>query len=501
MVNEPEIHKMAKSADVEERRKALEELSNFAIFTDKDRATNGLLELIKDENMGVRRSATKAIGSALPQLTDKDWATNDLLKLTRDDDRYVRASSNHSLGRMYIFKATEEKEEEKFRKELEKAIEFFEKSSREESFFKPAMFCLPFYKSFYTITFKREEADTEIQEYLNEAKNAVEGSESKEKLLEAVENLSNALKEAQKSLTFDEVKHDLNAYQRYCDRAIELLDSTEDKTSGATKVIKRGLPIIDERIKQILAEIQGKATMLCKQTQGTPFADLGNELSRAGQNLLKVGNPIALDKAIGNMQTVLSAICAKMPEEEKEEACELLKQAKDEPFVEDRINLTNMVLSKISSNIGRIVIYTEELNMGKVFKNVQVTGGNGITTVEGVDIHDVNAPLAIGKNITQTQTLSAPDKKELLDNLLGFQKEIAKLDLPESKMITVNDDVAAALNEAEKEKPNFSKIKSRFEGALNTIKEVGDAIEKVSKWEWTGKIVKIFGKLGLSVLL
>ena len=73
-----------------------------------------------------------------------------------------------------------------------------------------------------------------------------------------------------------------------------------------------------------------------------------------GQILSKVGNPIALDKAIGNMQIVLSAICTKMPEEEKGEACELLKQAKDELYVEDRINLTNMVLSKISTqmNIG-----------------------------------------------------------------------------------------------------------------------------------------------------
>jgi hypothetical protein len=132
----------------------------------------------------------------------------------------------------------------------------------------------------------------------------------------------------------------------------------------------------------------------------------------------------------------------------------------------------------------------------------KITGGVGITSGGDVHISEVSGNLAIGQNITQTQiSLSASDKNELLESLKQFQKETAKLGIPEAELSTVNGDLNAAIKEAEKEKPDQSKIKGRFEGALDTIKEVGDTIEKVSKWEWTGKILKILGKLGIAILL
>lgn len=131
----------------------------------------------------------------------------------------------------------------------------------------------------------------------------------------------------------------------------------------------------------------------------------------------------------------------------------------------------------------------------------KIAGGAGITAGGNITFGDVSGQVAIGEGITQIQTLSSSDKKELRDNLVQFQKEIARLNLPADTMATVNGDVTAAIKEAEKEKPNPSKIKSRFEGALDTMKEVGDTVEKVSQWEWTGKVIKILGKLGLSILL
>ena len=130
-----------------------------------------------------------------------------------------------------------------------------------------------------------------------------------------------------------------------------------------------------------------------------------------------------------------------------------------------------------------------------------IVGGTGITSGGDVNFGDISGQIAIGKNITQTQTLSSSDKKELRDNLVQFQKEIVKLNLPADTMTIVNGDVTAAIKESEKEKPDPSKIKSRFEGALDTVKEVGDTIDKVLKWEWTGKVIKLLGKLGLTILL
>jgi hypothetical protein len=68
-------------------------------------------------------------------------------------------------------------------------------------------------------------------------------------------------------------------------------------------------------------------------------------------------------------------------------------------------------------------------------------------------------------------------------------------------MVKVNGNVTAAIKEAEKENPDPSEIKNKFEGVLDTMKEVGETIEKVSKWEWTEKVIKLFGKLGLSIML
>ena len=127
----------------------------------------------------------------------------------------------------------------------------------------------------------------------------------------------------------------------------------------------------------------------------------------------------------------------------------------------------------------------------------KVIGGPGITAGGNVTFGDVSGRVAIGENITQ---LSTSDKKELLDSLIEFQKEIAKLGLPADELSTVNGDVTATINEAKKEEPDPSEIKSRFEGAIETIKGVGKVIEKVSESETTKRILKILG-MGLSILL
>lgn len=131
----------------------------------------------------------------------------------------------------------------------------------------------------------------------------------------------------------------------------------------------------------------------------------------------------------------------------------------------------------------------------------KVEGGAGITAGGDVTFGDVPGQVAIGENITQTQTISSADIKDLQESLEQFKEEIAKLKLPPEEAATVNGDVTAAIKEAKKEKPDPAKIKGRFQGALDTIKEVGDTIEKVSKWEWTKKIIKTLGKIGLKILL
>ena len=137
----------------------------------------------------------------------------------------------------------------------------------------PSQFCLPFYRSFHTIIFKKQEAKEEVNKYLAEAKAAIKGSKSKELLFEAVENLANALKEVQnlENLDLEAKKGELNFYRKYCDRAAELMRDTEETAPFATIAMRKGLPILDRNLKELLEEIQEKAKIACKESKGTAY--------------------------------------------------------------------------------------------------------------------------------------------------------------------------------------------------------------------------------------
>ena len=347
----------------------------FQHVPDKDEAWGDLHRLVEDKGSGVRWGAADALGTAFQHVPDKEEAWRDLHRLTEDEDSHVRVSANHSLGRASILKATATETEEDFRKELKNALSFFEKSLKEERMFNPSSFCLPFYRSFYTVTFEEAGAKGAVQKYLAEAKSASEGSKNKETLLEAVENLANALSEAHKATDFGAMKSDLNAYRQYCDRAADLIGDAEEVAPGAARVLRRGLPIIGERIKEIIREIQEKAEAVCRETQDTILEDLGKELNRQGDNLSTIRDSIGLEKKIDTLQFTLSKMCEKLPEDKRGLACEILEKAKNESFIDDRLDLINIVLGNMAAFIGDI---KGSITIGKIEKSkgVQIGGGN-----------------------------------------------------------------------------------------------------------------------------
>jgi len=112
------------------------------------------------------------------------------------------------------------------------------------------------------------------------------------------------------------------------------------------------------------------------------------------------------------------------------------------------------------------------------------------------DIIGVSGQVAVGKRIRQintVSTLSASDKKELLNILNEFRKEIPKLDIPSDEQGIVNGKVIETMIEVEKEKPDFSKIKKLFTSAIETIKESSSSIEKVASSETVKKIIELLG--------
>ena len=314
MVDYANIHRTAKNDDVEKRKEAVDQIGTlFQILSEKDR----------------------------------EQASNDLLELTKDEDSDVRVSANYSLGKISIYRATEAKSEERLQEEMDNAIRYFEKSSQGSIFFNPAKFCLPFYRSYNAVIFRQEKAEEEIERNLEEAKHAVAGSKSKEKLLEAVENLANALQEAQKLRGLDEIQSDLSTYMTYCNRAAELLKSTEGNAPIATELIKKGLPIIDKTIK----EIQEKARAICEQTKNTgiPFESLGIETNKLA-NELNSKDRLKTKKSLKRIAHTLDEFCLALPENKRSYGCDIVKSIAEEEDLQEQLNIIDIALTYIQPN-------------------------------------------------------------------------------------------------------------------------------------------------------
>jgi HEAT repeat protein/SAM-dependent methyltransferase len=295
-----DVHRLTVDNDRDARLRSAVALGYaFPHVPDREQAWNDLRRLTKGEDRDARSHAAYALGYAFPHVPDREQAWNDLRRLTGDEDSDVRASANHSLGRAFIFKATDAESEEEFRKEIENALTFFERSSKEVSYFNPSKFCLPFYRSFHAITFEGAGAD-EVQKYLADAKSASEGAESKEVLFEAVENLANALSEAHNLTDFDATKSNLNAYRQYCDRAADLIGDAEEKAPGAAGVLRRGLPIIDEQIKELLGEVKEKAEIFCDAAD-RPESELACRIKQHAAAALATNNPVIVDRVVDNI--------------------------------------------------------------------------------------------------------------------------------------------------------------------------------------------------------
>ena len=368
---------LTKDMDSEVRWRAAEALcSAFQFLTDKDQASNDLLALTKDQHSGVRWRTADALGSAFQYMTDKDQASKDLLALTKDEHSDVRVSANYSLGKISVYRATNAEDKDLLQKELENAIGFFEKSAQESTWFNPAKFCLPFYKSYYSVIFRKQEAEEEVKKNLDEAKRTVSGSESREKLLEAIENLSNALNEAQKLRDIDDIKADINGYRRYCDRACELLDSMKARAPGATKLIKKGLPVIDEQIQRTIEEIQEKGKALCNKTRNaeSPLETLGIEINQYASEL-SIKDYLKSERTVPRIARVLGNYCKHLPEEKRGYACKLIEEINDEEELSDKLNKIELILTYFDPQIE-----IEMKSSNNQFKAIQLKPTIGIIT-------------------------------------------------------------------------------------------------------------------------
>jgi HEAT repeat protein len=434
----------------------------------KKQAWDDLHRLTKDNDIAVLMGAIDSLGSCYSYLPEeyKKQAWDDLHRLTKDKDKYVSVAANHSLGRVSIYRASQAKSDESVREELETALRFFEKASN-ESIYNPARFCLPFYRSFHAITFKKEEAEAEVKQYIAEAKKAIEGSESKENLFEAVENLGNALKEAQKARDLNDVKYDLNTYRLYCERAADMMDETENKAPGATRLLRKGLPIIDKKIKQILAEIQQSANTACKQSKGTPTEELACKINQEVQKW-QISDQEQMAQNITNLIFTLKAKIPLYPA--NNEIYENIEKIGKEKDLIKQYQLIVILIALIPQTLIGGIMTHEYIGGDKIVANnsslvIKSSFSNAINNIK--ESRNDEIAKAIEDLARLIENANFENRKETMENLESLAEEAAKQNPRKGTMRVLGDSI------------------------LNSVQKVSEIVEKVSP------LIKIISKLWL----
>ena len=370
-----DLHRLTNDKDSWVRSKAVIALgSSFSYIPDKQQALNDLHILVDDEDHIVRIWVADVLGSVFSQVPDEQWAWKDLQKLTNDVDNNVRAYANHSLGKISIFKASQAEKEEDYKNELEDAIKFFENSAR-ESLGKPnpAHFCFPFYRSFHTIIFQKPEAEEEVDKYLLEANGAIKSSNSKKLLSEAVENLATALKEVQNlgNLDLFGMKCELSFYRTYCDHAAELMKDADEKAPYVTEVLRKGLPLLDRNLKDLLEEIQRKAEIACKESKKTATEEIACTVNREVQNW-KISNPEKMAQNIDDLAYTFKNLVSDIPQN----ACildeidrmrlekDLAEQLQILSYIIGQLTKIDKISIKVEGNEDNVVVNSEKVNIG-----------------------------------------------------------------------------------------------------------------------------------------
>jgi internalin A len=124
----------------------------------------------------------------------------------------------------------------------------------------------------------------------------------------------------------------------------------------------------------------------------------------------------------------------------------------------------------------------EEERRDRRLDRAEITAGRDVIIVKG------------DHSTIHTQSISINDLEGIRRSLLEFQEGLAKLNLPTDDQNIVNGDISAAIKEANKGNPEPSKIRTRFENAINAVRESGRTVKDVSAlYDPATKIFKLLG--------
>lgn len=355
--------------DYEVRRAAAEAYgSTFVYMPDEDKpyAWSRIVSETERQDDDVRIGALKSMVLAFPHVTDKEKAWQDLHRLTHNEDNDVRMYAYYTLGKASVYRATESEDVNVLQMYLKKAVEYFEKSAH-ESEYSPARFCHPFYRTYFALTFQGESQGA-IQKYLAEAKEAVGGSESRDELLKAVENLAEALQEVQrlKSRSVEDIADNLNAYSWFCNKAADHMVAAEESAPGAVKLMRKCNPLLEEKIQATITDIQKKAKQICQTAHGTgtEYEATGAEMYNAAKDL-SAADLVSMQRCSSRIVYQLKKFCKLLPEIEKGLVCEVIEEIGHATDFPDKLKKIELALTYVSPAIERATQIEEETKVIK----------------------------------------------------------------------------------------------------------------------------------------
>jgi hypothetical protein len=166
--------------------------------------------------------------------------------------------------------------------------------------------------------------------------------------------LANALHESQtlKSRPLHEITSHLNAYRSYCDKAAEHMAAAECESPGAVSILRKCNPLIKEKIRTTIAEIQQTALGICQITlgSGTVYESLGIEINRTAKSL-STDDYLKKYKCSVRITSILAEFCRLLPQNKRGYACEIIKQIETEEVLSDKLNMIELALTYLQPNI------------------------------------------------------------------------------------------------------------------------------------------------------
>lgn len=128
-----------------------------------------------------------------------------------------------------------------------------------------------------------------------------------------------------------------------------------------------------------------------------------------------------------------------------------------------------------------------------------MTGTPKTAANEGIVATNVTAQvMAVGRNATAIQTLSAGDSKQLESCLAELRKELASLQAPDNAKAAISEHVDQLAQEAAKPAPDRGRIETAAKAVFSSAKLLAEFVSDASKI--LAPITRIAALLGFALV-